>query len=176
MSRFFRIFFSSCIIVFILYAILSIRPYRVDGDSMFPHLKPEQISIIDRLSTKFLPLQQGEIIVYHDQGGIRIKRLIGTPGETLEISNGMVYKLIDNAQIPLEERYLEEHMRTCVPGACTEAEKHVYSVPENHYFVLGDNRTSSRDSRGCTDIADCRGKQPHYIPSEEIVGRVIFSW
>lgn len=143
---------------------------------MFPNLKPEQISIIDRLSTKFLPLQHGEIIVYHEQGGIRIKRLIGTPGETLEISNGMVYKLINNTQIPLKERYLEEHMRTCVPGACTEAEKHVYSVPENHYFVLGDNRTSSRDSRGCTDIADCRGKQPHYIPSEEIIGRVIFSW
>jgi len=143
---------------------------------MFPNLKPEHISLIDRISTKIFPLKQGEIIVYHDKNGIRIKRVIGLPGEQIEINNGSVYKIINNTQIPLEERYLEEHMRTCVPGACIDTKRHLYEIPENHYFVLGDNRTTSRDSRGCTDIAECDGKQPHYIPSEEIIGRVIFSW
>lgn len=177
MFRFLRTLTSLCIIGIILYAVLSIRPYRVDGDSMMPTLKPESIAIIDRISPKISPLHRGEIIVYRSGfEGIKIKRVIGLPGELLQINDGGVSLLIDNIQNPLEERYLEEHTRTCVPGACTELGIQLYSVPENHYFVLGDNRINSRDSRGCIDVADCKNKQPIYIPSDEIIGRVIFSW
>ncbi len=176
MFHFLRVIFSFLIIGAIIYAVLSLRPYRVDGDSMLPNLKPEQISIVDRISTKISPVKRGEVIVYRDASGIRIKRVIGLPWELLQISEGSVYTLINSTQNLLEERYLEEHMRTCVPGACTDLWVHLYEVPENNYFVLGDNRTSSRDSRGCSDIGDCTGAQPHYIPRDEIIGRVIFSW
>jgi signal peptidase I len=143
---------------------------------MLPNFKPNDITIVDRISSKISPLRRGEVIVYHDGNGIRIKRIIGLPGELIQINDGIVSVLIETTQKPLEENYLEEHMRTCVPGACTEQSLHLYEVPKWQYFVLWDNRTSSRDSRGCTDITDCKNKEPHYIPYGEIIGRVIFSW
>ena len=147
MLRLIRTLSSLFIIGIILYGVLSIRPYRVDGDSMMPNLKPESITIIDRISPKIFPLRRGEIIVYRSGDGVKIKRVIGLPGEVIQISDGIVSILINSTQNPLEERYLEEHMRTCVPGACTELGIQLYSVPESHYFVLGDNRINSRDSR-----------------------------
>lgn len=177
MLRFFRIVLSLCTIGIILYSILSLRPYRIDGDSMFPYLRPESISIIDRISPRIHTLQRGEIVVYRDsKNDIRIKRIIGLPWELLQISEWKVSLLKNNIQTPLEEPYLEEHMRTCVPGACTDLGIHLYVIPEGHYFVLWDNRTSSRDSRWCTDVSDCSNAQPHYISRDEIIGRVIYSW
>lgn len=79
MIHFFRVILSLFIIGLIIYGVLSLRPYRVDGDSMLPNLEPEQISIVDRISTKISPIKRGEIIVYRDVSGIRIKRVIGLP-------------------------------------------------------------------------------------------------
>lgn len=80
MFRFFRIIFSLLTIGIILYSILSLRPYRVDGDSMLPYLKPDSISIIDRVSPRIQAFQRGEIVVYRDsKNDIRIKRIIGLP-------------------------------------------------------------------------------------------------
>jgi signal peptidase I len=79
MFHFFRVIFSFLIIGLIIYSVLSLRPYRVDGDSMLPNLEPEQISIIDRISIKISPLKRGEVIVYRDASGVRIKRVIGLP-------------------------------------------------------------------------------------------------
>ena len=97
---------------------------------MLPNFKPDAITIVDRISSKISPFQRGEVIVYHDRDGIRIKRVIGLPGELIQISDGIVSTLIDMTQYPLEESYLEEHMRTCVPGACTEQNLHLYEVPK----------------------------------------------
>lgn len=175
MARFFRIFFGLIFIIVVLYIIVSVRPYRVSGDSMQPNLLDNQLVLIDRLSTHFYPLQRGENIVFRDMtndGEIKIKRIIGLPMEKVEIADGKV--MIDTKEI--EERYLEEHVHTCLPGACTDLSSHVFDVPQASYFVLGDNRGASRDSRGCIDVADCQKQNPFFIPVREILGRVFFSW
>lgn len=178
MRYFFRVIISVLLIFILLYGVLFIRPYRVSGDSMLPNLQPSGIVVIDRISHKFAPLERWEIVVYRQWAeAIKIKRILGLPGETLKIAEGNVWQTTNNTDpVLIDEVYLEEHIRTCVPGACTEFEPYMYEIPWEHYFVLGDNRLNSRDSRGCVDVANCTNKKPLYIPREEILGRVIFSW
>ncbi len=86
---------------------------------MQPTLENDQIVLIDRISLKFEPLKRGEIIVYRDMnnnGEIKVKRVLGLPGEKIEIADGKV--MIDKKEI--QEPYLEEHVHTCLPGACTD--------------------------------------------------------
>lgn len=66
MARFFRIVFGLVFILFILYVVLSIRPYRVSGDSMQPNLQDGQLVLIDKISIHLHPLQRGENIVFRD--------------------------------------------------------------------------------------------------------------
>ena len=94
MWRFFRIILSIFIIVAVLYGVLSIRAYRVTGDSMMPNFSDREIVITDRISSHFFPLDRAEIIVYRDMtegGEIKIKRVIGLPHEKIEISDGKVF-------------------------------------------------------------------------------------
>jgi signal peptidase I len=115
-------------LLILLYAVISVRPYRVSGDSMSPTLDREQIVLIDRFSRHFVPLRRGEIIVYSDINTtekVKIKRLVGFPGEKLQIMDGKV--LLDSAE--LEERYLTEHVRTCLPGSCVNLSPYEYSIP-----------------------------------------------
>lgn len=69
----------------------------------------------------------------------------------------------------IKEPYLGKQVHTCLPGACVDLSSHIFAIPEKSYFVLGDNRGASRDSRGCMDVADCQNRKPVYIPREEIL-------
>ncbi len=108
---------------------------RVDGDSMIPTLVSGERVIVNRLSYKFGSPQRGDIIVFHyprNPAEEYIKRVIGLPGDEVEVRNGEVY--VNGQQ--LDESYLK--VRTNYVGT--------WRVPAGQLFVLGDNRNNSSDS------------------------------
>lgn len=114
---------------------------RVQGDSMRPTLHDGDNLIVDKLSYRFQDPQRFDIIVFpyeHKKKTYYIKRIIGMPGERVRIDqDGIIYI---NGEV-LEEDYGAEVMRN--PGrAVTEI-----TLGEDEYFVLGDNRNNSSDSR-----------------------------
>ncbi len=101
--------------------------------------------------------KRGDIVIfpYPDEPEvIYVKRIIGLPGETVEIKDGFVY--IDGE--PIEEPYLKEEML---------GEYGPYEVPDNSYFMLGDNRNSSLDSRKWKNT---------YLKGEDIMAKVLFRY
>jgi signal peptidase I len=113
------------------------QPRTVHGQSMEPNLHENERVILDLLSYRFREPRRGEIIVIElpeRHTDPLIKRVIGLPGETVEIKGGSVY--IDGQ--PLVEPYLNQS---------TLGNMAPQIVPEEHVFVLGDNRGASNDSR-----------------------------
>jgi len=95
----------------------------------------------NRLAYKFSDPERYDIIIFKfpdDESQLFIKRIIGLPGETVKIVDGKVY--INDREIPLDDSFLPEPM-------VTDSTVKEYTVPEGCYFVLGDNRNYSKDSR-----------------------------
>lgn len=121
-----------------------VQPFLVSGSSMEPNFSSGDYLLIDELTYQLRTPQRGEAIVFHypgDEGQYYIKRIIGLPGETIEIKGGQVTIL--NSQNPngfvVNENYLPADFKT------SGDEKVV--LPADQYFVLGDNRNYSFDSR-----------------------------
>lgn len=123
-----------------------IQPFYVKGASMEPNFYDHEYLIINEISYRFSDPRRGDIIVFRYPRNPQeyfIKRVIGLPGEKIQIKEGDIYMYnIDNPQgIILEEPYLSDGTKTY--GLSKEA----VSLGEDEYFVLGDNRNSSKDSR-----------------------------
>jgi len=133
------------------------QPFFVMGQSMEPNFENSDYLIIDEISYQFKGLQRGEVIVfkYPQNPSLRyIKRIIGLPGETVEVKDGEVIIFSDEkSQILDESNYLSSTIQTY--GSLR------ISLNENEYFVLGDNRAVSSDSR-----------RWGVLPKENIIGRV----
>ncbi|OGN96117.1 MAG: signal peptidase I [Chloroflexi bacterium RBG_13_50_21] len=122
------------VVLFVSINMISAR-IRVDGASMEPTLVSGEYVIVSRLSYRLGSPQRGDIIVFHfprDPKEEYIKRIIGLPGDEVEVRNGSVYV---NGQ-PLTENYLNVKMNYMG----------TWRVPEDQLFVLGDNRNNSSDS------------------------------
>lgn len=120
------------------------QPFIVRGASMIPTFQNGEYLIIDELSYLLRPPQRGEVIVFRyprDPSQFFIKRIIGLPGETVVIENGFV--AIKNSSSPnkflLDESYLSDMIVTA-PDSTTQ-------LGDKEYFVMGDNRMESSDSR-----------------------------
>lgn len=123
----------------------------VDGISMSPTFHNTQIVLIDKISPHFSDYKQGDIVVFnsHDESNdLYVKRVIGVPGDHVVIKDNKVY--VNDEE--LNEYYLPE-------GTPTEGKIDLV-VSKEHYFVLGDNRLKSKDSRyiGPIDRKDITGR------------------
>ena len=111
--------------------------YVVDGPSMRPTLESEERLVVNKFIYRFRPPEKGEVLVFQyprDPSRDFIKRVIATPGDTIEIREGRV---LVNDQL-LTEDYILEKTRSEYPKS---------TVPEGRIFVMGDNRNNSEDSR-----------------------------
>jgi signal peptidase I len=138
------------VVLFVSINLVSAR-IRVDGASMEPTLVSGEYVIVSRLSYRLGSPQQGDIIVFHfprDPKEEYIKRVIGLPGDEVEVRNGSVYV---NTQ-PLDENYLKVIMN--YTGT--------WRVPAGQLFVLGDNRNNSSDSHDWG-----------MVPMDYVVGKAI---
>ncbi len=121
-----------------------IQPFYVQGASMEPNFFDHEYLIIDELSYRFGDPRRGDVVVFHypnDPKQFFIKRVIGLPGETVEIAEGRVriYNEAHPNGITLDERaYLDQDFT---------AANQTVTLKSDQYYLLGDNRSSSLDSR-----------------------------
>jgi signal peptidase I len=125
--------------------------FVVDGTSMFSTLHDDDRVFVNKLSYRLHDPNRGDVVVLHQDSGASerdlIKRVIALPGETIEIQNCQVS--IDGQT--LEEPYLDPEVVT--PGNCGGDLAPVL-VPDDHVFVMGDNRGGSQDSRALGPIEE----------------------
>lgn len=134
------------IVVFILFGVFFVQPVVVEGTSMLPQLHDGERLLVNKLvyykiqSVRWGHLERGDIVVFwfpNDPDKSYVKRVIGLPGETVELRNGKVFV---NGQQLIED-YLNNEYTQSMPPPMTK------KVEEHHYFVMGDNRDNSSDSR-----------------------------
>ena len=128
------------------------QPFLVKGDSMIPSFHNGDYLIIDELSYAFRSPERGEVIVLkfpYDPSQRFIKRIVGLPGETLEIKDGKVVIYHPDSQDAFvldESEYMGSTFDT--PGSIR------VQLKEGEYFVLGDNREFSSDSRSWGPLSE----------------------
>ena len=100
--------------------------------------------------------ERGDVVIFHypdDEEELYVKRVIGLPGEVVEIKDGKVY--IDGSPTPLDDSFIPEKMIGSYGP---------YTVPENCYFMLGDNRNDSKDSRSWKN---------KFVRFDQLVGKAV---
>lgn len=123
------------IIVVVLIRIFIVTPVRVDGDSMNDNLKNGEILLLKKYDKSF---ERFDVIVFKYKNEKLVKRIIGLPGEKI------VYK--DN-KLYINDKYIEENMIDKKTYDFDLRQLGFDTIPKDYYFVMGDNRTNSTDSR-----------------------------
>jgi signal peptidase I len=133
------------------------QPVKVEGTSMAPLLSDQERIFINKFVYRFEPIQRGDVVVFWyplDRTKSFIKRVVGLPGESVEIRQGVVYvngKLIPEPYVPAQYEDLSDYGPV--------------RVKEDSFFVMGDHRISSNDSRVFGAV-----------PSRYIYGRAVFAY
>lgn len=155
-----------------------VSPFQVDGSSMDNTLADHEYIIINKLTYFLQQPKRGDVVVFHppnDPKKYYVKRVIGVPGDTLVIRDGFVYIAKAGEEKPLlldESDYLNASnlgQTFRYPPQSGDRDAISYTVPEGKYFLLGDNRRNSLDSRG---FSDQNGNPMPYVEQNHIRGKV----
>lgn len=165
--------------IFLATTVLVVRnvvvPFQVSGQSMAGTLKSDDYVLVNRFAYAVKDPERGDIVVFKspiNQKDSYIMRIIGLPGEIVVIRGGNVHLMRGSGDWILEEPYLEASVlgRTySAPPALPNSDETIYRIPVGEYFMLGDDRTRSLDSRS---FIDKEGKPSPFIAREDIVGKV----
>lgn len=148
-------------IIMIGFRIFVAEPFVVSGSSMVPNFHNREYLVVDKVSYRFSEPKRGDVIIFRypkDTTQYFIKRIIGLPGEKVQIDNGRV-KLY-NSEHPdgsyIDEPYLPSN-------DITFGKEDIVSLGSDEYFVMGDNRLASSDSRVWG-----------VLPKHDIIGHAFF--
>lgn len=190
-----RSFFPVILLVLLIRSFL-FEPFRIPSDSMMPTLLDGDFIFVNKyvyglrlpvLNTRIVALgepQRGDVVVFRkpsDPSTNYIKRLVGLPGDTIEVRDKRVYvngsvlpievdgvysgHRHDGARIAVERIGTTEHRVLYLPGR--ESREGTYVVPEGHFFFMGDNRDNSQDSRY---------EGVGFVPEGNLVGKAVRIW
>ena len=140
---------TKVVVTFLCLKFFIIEGYEIQGNSMEATFKNHEKLLVDKLTPRFLSVDRGDVIIFqHSKNGDRrfVKRVVAVPGDVLEQRAGKIYV----NDILLEDTY--------TPNADSKE-----VVPEGKYYVLGDNRAVSHDSRYFD-----------YVSAEDIIGKALF--
>ncbi|MCI9534636.1 MAG: signal peptidase I [Lachnospiraceae bacterium] len=154
-----KIIVSAAVIALVLNNFI-IANSKVPSGSMENTIMTNDRVIGSRLSYLFADPERGDIVIFHYPDNEKVyfvKRVIGLPGDTVDIYGGHVY--LNGSQEPLMEEYIREPMVPDIPMH--------FEVPEDCYFMLGDNRNYSKDARFWTNT---------YVKKEKIIAKVLFRY
>jgi signal peptidase I len=143
--------------VFVIIYLFLFQPHQVKGSSMLPNFHDGEYILTDKISYRLKEPQRGDVVVFRaprNEEYDYIKRIVGLPSDTLKIKNGKIF--VNNT--PFNESYLSSDHIT-LPGKFYK-EGETFAIPKDQYFVLGDNRSHSSDSR-----------EWGLVPKENIVGK-----
>lgn len=145
------------IVVILFVVVYGFSVTQVVGSSMYPTLKNGELLILNKAKYRFFDVKRGDIISleYADTKYL-IKRVIGMPGDSLYIKDNTVY--INN------QKYVEPYLSDTLQYADFDLKDLGYeTIPDDMYFVLGDNRENSKDSR-----------EIGLVSKDEIIGKISF--
>lgn len=131
------------------------QAFRVQGTSMLPLLEDGERIVVNKLAYRISPIRRGDVVVFHyprDPAVSFIKRVVGLPGDVVELRRGVV--LLNGRRLP--EPYIKAGFRD-------DESQPPRQIPPGYYYVLGDHRNSSNDSRTWGDV-----------PQKYIYGRASF--
>jgi signal peptidase I len=149
------------VLIAVVLIVFIYQPVKVEGTSMMPALTDQERIFINKFTYRFGlgSIERGDTVVFHyDESKSYIKRVIGLPGDRVRINAGQVF--VNDR--PLKEDYVPEQYRDTISWP-PSALAHDEVVPPDMYFVLGDHRSQSSDSRSWG-----------YVPRRSIYGKAVF--
>lgn len=153
--------------IFLVVYLFFMQPHQVNGQSMVPNFQSGEYLLTDKISYQMRNPERGEVIVFHapqsahcakGTGCDFIKRILGVPGENIEVKNNGVF--VNGARIP--ESYIPDDYQTL---AGEFSKNRVVHLGPDEYFAVGDNRPYSSDSRAWGPIK-----------KDDIVGRAFYRY